>query len=96
MPIYKVWVTTHVERSLYVDAKDEGTAEWATWAYLQDWAAFWPILPMPWEYADAEDYIDADESGPHDGMAPVDIRAVLTEDGDVGYAFVERPSRDRA
>jgi len=44
---------------------------------------------MPWEYADAEDYIDADESGPHDDMAPVDIRAVLTEAGDVGYAIVE-------
>jgi hypothetical protein len=44
---------------------------------------------MPIYKADAEDYIDADESGPHDDMAPVDIRAVLTEAGDVGYAIVE-------
>jgi hypothetical protein len=93
MPIYKVWITTHIERSLYVDAVDDRTAEWATWEYLNNSAAFWPALPMPWEYADAEDYVDADESGPHDNMAPVDIRAVHTEGGDVGYTIVEEPNR---
>lgn len=89
MPIYKVWITTHMERSLYVDAEDARTAEEATFEYLSDSATFWPTLPMPWDYADAEDHIDADESGPHDDMAPGDIRAVLTEDGDVGYSIVE-------
>jgi hypothetical protein len=34
MPMYKVWITTHIERSLYVDAEDDRTAEWATWRVL--------------------------------------------------------------
>ncbi len=88
MPIYKVWITTHIERSLYVDAEDKPTAECATWEYLNESAAFWPALPMPWEYADAEDYVDAVDSGPHDHMAPGDIRAVLAESGDVSYERV--------
>jgi hypothetical protein len=67
MPIYRVWVTTHIERPLYVDAKDARTAERATSEYLSDWT-FWPALPMPWEYAHAEDYVDADNWGPHDDM----------------------------
>ncbi len=79
MPIYKVWITTYIERSLYVDAEDKRTAEWATWEYLNDSAAFWPPLPAPWDYADAEDYIDADNSGAHDDMTPGDIRALLAE-----------------
>jgi hypothetical protein len=88
MPIYKVWITTHIERSLYVDAEDARAAEEATYEYLGDAASFWPALPMPWNYADAEDYIDADESGPHDAIAPGDIRAALTEGGDVAYVSV--------
>jgi hypothetical protein len=92
MPIYRVWVTTYIERSLYVDAKDKRTAESATSEYLSDSAAFWATLPAPWEYADAEDYIEADESRQHDDMAPGDIRAVLTESGDVGYASVSGQS----
>jgi hypothetical protein len=88
MPIYRVWVTTHVERPLYVDAEDERRAEVATFEYLSDSATFWPTLPTPWEYADAEDYVDADKSGPHDDMAPGDIRALLAEDGDIGYVIV--------
>src|SRR6266542_714041 len=88
MSIYRVWVTTHIERRLYVDAEDERTAEAATWEYLNDSVAFWPALPTPWEYADAEDYVDAAESGPHDYMAPGDIRAVVMEDGDVRYMSV--------
>ena len=92
MPIYRVWVTTHIERSLYVDAEDARTAEWATAEYLSDSASFWPTLAMPWEYADAEDYIDADKAGPHDDMAPGDIRAVVAEGGDIGYVSVAERS----
>lgn len=88
MPIYRVWVTTHIERPLYVDAEDKRIAEWATWEYLNDSVAFWPALPMPWEYADAEDHIDADESRSHDDMAPGDIRGVLAESGAIGWARV--------
>jgi hypothetical protein len=88
MPIFRVWVTTHIERRLYVDAEDERTAEAATWAYLNDSTAFWPALPAPWEYSDAEDYIDADGWRPRDEMAPGDVRAVATENGDVGWESV--------
>jgi hypothetical protein len=88
MPTYRVWVTTHIERSLHVDAEDEQTAKWATAGYLSNSVSFWPTLPAPWEYADAEDYIDADNSGPHDDMAPGDIRAVVGEGGDVGFVGV--------
>lgn len=89
MPIYKVWITTHIERSLYVDAEDKRTAEAATWEYLNDSVAFWPTLPMPWEYADAEDHIDADQSRTHDDMAPGDIRAVVRDGGDIGYVSLD-------
>jgi hypothetical protein len=88
MTIYRVWVTTHIERSLYVDAEDARTAEWATSEYLSDSATFWPTLPAPWEYADAEDYVIADVSASHDDMAPGDIRGVLAESGDVGYVSI--------
>ena len=88
MSIYRVWVTTHIERWLYVDAEDEHTAEEATWEYLHDSTSFWPALPAPWEYADAEDYIATDEWGPRDDMAPGDIRAVATESGAVGWESV--------
>ena len=88
MAIHRVWVTTHIERPLYVDAEDGQTAESAAWEYLNDSASFWPALPAPWEYTDAEDYINADESRSHDEMAPGDIRAVLAESGDVGYVSV--------
>jgi hypothetical protein len=84
MPVYKVWITTHIERHLYVGAEDPRTAEEATCEYLSDSAAFWPVLPTPWDYADAEDYIAANESGPHDDLAPIDIRAVATGNGDIG------------
>jgi hypothetical protein len=87
MPIYRVWVTTHIERPLYVDAEGERTAEWATSEYLSDSATFWPVLPAPWVYADAQDYINADER-PHDDMAPGDIRAAIAENGDIGYLTV--------
>jgi hypothetical protein len=85
MPIYRVWVTTHIERSLYVDAEDARTAEWVMSEYLSDSAAFWPTLPAPWEYADAEDHVIADESASHDDTAPGDVRGVLAESGDVSY-----------
>jgi hypothetical protein len=88
MTIYRVWVTTHIERSLYVDAEHARAAKSATWEYLNDSVAFWPALPMPWEYADAEDYIDADGSRSHDDMTRGDIRAVPAESGDVGYVNV--------
>jgi hypothetical protein len=91
MTIYRVWVTTHIERSLYVDAIDARTAERAASEYLSDSATFWPTLPAPWEYADAEDYIDADESSQrsHEDTAPGDIGAVAAEGGDVAYVSAE-------
>jgi hypothetical protein len=94
MTIYRVWVTTHIERPLYVDAEDARTAEWATSEYLSDSAAFWPPLPTPWDYADADDYIDADESRLHDDIARADVKAVLAENGDVGYVSVERTEHE--
>ena len=60
MPIYRVWVTTHIERSLYVDAEDPRTAEEAVSEYLWDSTMFWPALPAPWEYTDAEDDVGAE------------------------------------
>jgi hypothetical protein len=88
MPIYRVWVTTHIERPLYVDAEDHRAAECATWEYLSDFAGFWPTLPAPWEYADAEDYIDAYTSRHHEGMAPGDIKALVDQSGEVSYTIV--------
>jgi len=96
MPIYKVWITTHIERPLYVDAEDARSAEEATFEYLSDAATFWPALRMPWEYADAEDYVDTDASRPRGNMAPADIKAVPKENGDVGYTIVEESSRAQA
>ncbi|SRR6266511_3899034 len=95
MSIYRVWITTHIERPLYVDAEDGPTAEAAAWEYLSDSATFWPTLATPWDYADAEDYIDADESRSHDDMAPGEIRAILTKSGEVGYSVVGKSSADR-
>ena len=86
MPTYRIWITTHIERPLYVDAEDARTAEAAAWEYVSDAAGFWPALPMPWEYAETEDYIDADDSRPTGDMNPVEIRAVVTESGDVSYS----------
>jgi hypothetical protein len=96
MPTYRVWITTHIERPLYVDAEDDRTAEWATSEYLSDSAMFWPSLPASWECADTEDYIFADESGLHADMTPGDIRAVIGEGGDIGYvSFEKATSRSR-